>query len=117
MEGMQYLDLIHTHSALFYFAINRMMGVKIFIGVISMIGITMSLLVLLHPSAKREEVKYMLRVLGISLLILIGATLIPTPDTLRHVVAVSLMDPISVFDLESYKEAVSTIEQFIKETY
>jgi membrane-associated HD superfamily phosphohydrolase len=121
MEGMQYLDLIHTYSPLFYFIINRMMDVKVFIGIIGAVISTIALIFIMECTRKDIED---LSKHGLAILILLSgpillviAMLIPSPDTLRHVIAVSLMDPISVLDLESYREAVKTIEQFIKETY
>ena len=121
MEGMQYLDLIHTHSALFYFIINKMMYVKMIIGGIGgLISIVVFFFIMECTRKDIEDLsKHGLAVICLfpGPVLLIIAVLIPDPDTLRHIVAVSLMDPISVLDLESYKEAVNTITQFIKETY
>jgi hypothetical protein len=98
-----------------------MMDVKIVIGGIGMIISTIALIFIMECT--REDLKvlskhglFILIILSGPILLII-AMLIPSPDTLRHVIAVSLMDPISVLDLESYREAVKTIEQFIKETY
>ena len=97
------------------------MDVKVFIGII---GAAISILTFFFIlDCDRRDLEDLSK-RGLFLLIILSgpilfaiALLIPTPDTLRHMIAVSLMDPISVFDLESYKEAVNTIEQFIKETY
>ena len=98
-----------------------MMDVKIVIGGIGMIISVIVFIFIMECTRKDIEdlSKHGLAILILlsGPLLLIIAMLIPSPDTLRHVIAVSLMDPISVLDLESYREAVKTIEQFIKETY
>ena len=97
------------------------MDVKIVIGGIGMIISVIVFIFIMECTRKDIEdlSKHGLAILILlsGPLLLIIAMLIPSPDTLRHVIAVSLMDPISVLDLESYREAVKTIEQFIKETY
>lgn len=121
MEGMQYLDLIHTHSALFYFIINRMMEVKIFIGIIGAVISTLTFSFIIECT--RDDIedlskhKIFVPIILSGPILLIIALLIPSPDTLRHVIAISLMDPVMCFDLEQYKETVNIITQFIKETY
>ena len=98
-----------------------MMDVKIGIGVIGGIIVAFSSLFLLNSSRKEldaiSKTGLLIPILLSGPILVVISILIPEPDTLRHIVAVSLMDPISVLDLESYKEAVNTITQFIKETY
>ena len=121
MEGIQYLDLIHTYSPLFYFIINRMMDVKVCIGLIGAAVSIITFFFIIECNRKDVEDlskhKLFIPIILSGPILLVIALLIPSPDTLRHVIAVSLMDPISVLDLESYREAIKTIEQFIKETY
>lgn len=121
MEAAQYIELINAHSPLFYFVINRMMDIKIIIGII---GVAVSVLtfsfILVCTKHDIEELNNRRLTIPIILsgpILLIIAVLIPDPDTLRHVVATSLMDQISTLDLEQYKEDVNTITQFIKEAY